>query len=135
MQLTGYTDYALRVLIYISRKAGEQATIHEIAEYFHISENHLIKVVHQLGRNGFLKTTRGKGGGLALARPAEDITLGSVVRTTETHFNWVECFNKEQQDCRLLPACRLKPVLAKAGEAYLRVLDGTTLSDIAGLSK
>ena len=130
MQITSYTDYALRVLIYLAMTPKKQATITEIAEFFNISRNHLVKVAHQLGGKGFVKTTRGKGGGLSLQRPPEMIRIGEVVRSMETHFNWVECFNPAQQRCRLLPNCGLKHLLACAGNAYLQVLDAATLADV-----
>ena len=130
MQITSYTDYALRVLIYLARSPNKQVTITEIAEFFNISRNHLVKVVHQLGSKGFIKTTRGKGGGLSLQRPPEMIGIGEVVRNTEKHFNWVECFDPTQQGCRLLPGCNLKHIFAHAGNAYLQVLDAVTLADV-----
>jgi Rrf2 family nitric oxide-sensitive transcriptional repressor len=130
MQITSYTDYGLRVLIYLARSPAEQSTITEIADFFNISRNHLVKVVHQLGGKGFVKTTRGKGGGLALQRPPEMISIGEVVRGMENHFNWVECFDPVRQDCRLLPGCSLKHLLTRAGDAYLQVLDATTLADM-----
>jgi Rrf2 family nitric oxide-sensitive transcriptional repressor len=109
---------------------NKQATIPEIAAFFNISRNHLVKVVHQLGRNGVVKTMRGKGGGISLQHPAEMINIGEIVRGMETHFNWAECFNPSQQRCRLLPSCGLKHLLAKAGNAYLQVLDTATLADV-----
>lgn len=130
MQLTSYTDYALRALMYLANSCDKQATITEIADFYNISRNHLVKVVHQLGNKGFVKTTRGKGGGLALQRPPEMILIGDVVRSMESHFDWVECFNPAQQQCRLLPGCGLKHLLARAGNAYLQVLDTATLADI-----
>ena len=130
MQITSYTDYALRVLIYLGMTPDRQATITEIADFFNISRNHLVKVVHQLGSKGFVKTTRGKGGGFSLLRPPEMISIGEVVRSMETHFNWVECFDPALQRCRLLPTCGLKHLLARAGDAYLQVLDAATLADV-----
>lgn len=130
MQITSYTDYALRVLIYLATSSGTQATITEISDFFNISRNHLVKVVHQLGSKGFVKTTRGKGGGLALQRPPEMISIGEVVRSMENHFNWVECFDPAQQHCRLLPSCGLKQLITRAGDAYLQVLDSATLADV-----
>ncbi|MFZ2168875.1 MAG: Rrf2 family transcriptional regulator [Methylococcaceae bacterium] len=130
MQITSYTDYALRVLIFLARSPNSQSTITEIADFFNISRNHLVKVVHQLGGKGFVNTTRGKGGGLSLQRPPEMIRIGEVVRSMETHFNWVECFDPSQQHCRLLPGCGLKQLLARAGDAYLQVLDAATLEDV-----
>ena len=130
MQITSYTDYALRVLIYLAGSPNKQATITEIADFYNISRNHLVKVVHQLGGKGFVKTTRGKGGGFSLQRPPELISIGEVVRSMETHFNWVECFDPALQRCRLLPNCGLKHLLARAGDAYLQVLDAATLADV-----
>jgi Rrf2 family nitric oxide-sensitive transcriptional repressor len=130
MQITSYTDYALRVLLYLGMSSNKQANITEIAEFYNISRNHLVKIVHQLGSKGFVTTTRGKGGGLSLQRPAEMINIGDVVRSMETHFNWVECFDPTQQSCRLLPGCGLKQLLARAGNSYLQVLDASTLADM-----
>ncbi len=130
MQITSYTDYALRVLLYLAMSPNKQANITEIADFFDISRNHLVKVVHQLGGKGFIKTTRGKGGGLSLQQPPEMISIGEVVRSMEKHFNWVECFDPAQQRCRLLPGCGLKHLLARAGNAYLQVLDAVTLADV-----
>lgn len=130
MQITSFTDYALRVLIYLAMSPNKQATITEVADFYNISRNHLVKVVHQLGGNGFVNTTRGKGGGFSLQRPPERICIGEVVRSMENHFNWVECFDPAQQHCRLLPSCGLKRLFARAGNAYLQVLDATTLADV-----
>ena len=120
MQLNLQTDYALRVLMYLARKDSELATIREIAEYFRISEHHLVKVVHQLSLKGFICSLRGRNGGIALARPPEAINVGDVIRNMESHFNVVECFNPASQGCRLLPACRLKGLLYQAREAFLK---------------
>ena len=130
MQITSYTDYALRVLIYLAMSSNRQTTITEIADFYKISRNHLVKVVHQLGSKGFVRTTRGKGGGLSLQHPPEMISIGEVVRSMESHFNWVECFDPAQQHCRLLPGCGLKQLLGRAGDAYLQVLDAATLADL-----
>ena len=130
MQITSYTDYALRVLIYLAMSSNRQTTITEIADFYNISRNHLVKVVHQLGSKGFVRTTRGKGGGLSLQHPPEMISIGEVVRSMETHFNWVECFDPAKQNCRLLPGCGLKQLLGRAGDAYLQVLDAATLADV-----
>jgi Rrf2 family nitric oxide-sensitive transcriptional repressor len=134
MQITSYTDYALRVLIYLAMSPDRQATITEISDFYTISRNHLVKVIHQLGGKGFIKTTRGKGGGFSLQRPPEMIRIGEVVRSMETHFNWVECFDPAQQHCRLLPGCGLKQLLARAGDAYFQVLDAATLADVLSSS-
>lgn len=130
MQLTSYTDYALRVLIYLAMLPNRRATITELSNFFDISRNHLVKVVHQLGSKGFIKTTRGKGGGISLQRPPAVIRIGDVVRGMEKHFNWVECFDPAQQHCRLLPGCGLRQLLTLAGNTYLQVLDEATLADV-----
>ncbi len=130
MQLTLYTDYSLRVLLYLGKKDGGPATIGEIAEYFGISRNHLVKVAHHLGTLGYLHTARGKGGGIRLAKAPEDITIGEVVRATEPNFHLVECFDPEASTCTVLQDCRLKGLLGKAQRRFFEVLDGCTLADL-----
>ncbi|MHB1513330.1 MAG: Rrf2 family transcriptional regulator [Acidiferrobacter sp.] len=134
MQLTRYSDYALRILMYLSMKEGEgAATISEIASFYGISRNHLVKIVHRLGQLGFITTTRGKGGGLKLARAAAQIGIGEVVRQTEANFDIVECFNVQTNACRLTPICHLKGMLMAAQTQFLGELDTYTLADaIAG---
>lgn len=130
MQLTLYTDYSLRVLIYLGIRPHEQATITEIATHYKISRNHLVKVVHNLGALGFIRTVRGRGGGLVLARDAKDINIGEVVRHTEPNFDLVECFNKEHNSCPIEPACKLIRPLKIARDAFLQELDKFTLNDV-----
>lgn len=129
MHITRYTDYALRVLIYLGLKGEELATIQEIADRYGISKNHLMKVVHDLQQRGYVATLRGKGGGLRLARPAEEIGIGALVRDTEQDLEIVECFGADN-DCIITPACRLKHILGDALNAFLAVLDGYTLADL-----
>ena len=130
MRLTLYTDYSLRVLIYLGTKPeGERSTVQEISYAFHISKNHLTKVVHELGKAGYIETIRGRGGGIQLKVPPEDIIIGDVVRQTEDDFQLVECFNKESNACVIAPACRLKGVLQEALDAYLKILDKYTIED------
>jgi Rrf2 family nitric oxide-sensitive transcriptional repressor len=132
MRLTQWTDYSLRVLMYCA--ACEQrelpVTITEIADSHGISRSHLTKVVHQLGAHGLLDTTRGRGGGMRLCKPAAQINVGEVVRQTETDFAMVECFDAQTNQCTLSPQCRLKGVLQQATDSYLAVLDGVTLADL-----
>ncbi|MGG1686285.1 Rrf2 family transcriptional regulator [Pseudalkalibacillus sp. NRS-1564] len=131
MRLTNYTDYSLRMLIYLgSMKEDKLASIQEIASAYQISKNHLMKVAHELGKNGYIETIRGRNGGLRLAHLPEDINVGKVVRSTEEDFNLVECFDKENNSCVISPACRLKHVLHDALSAYFEVLDGYQLSDL-----
>ncbi len=131
MHLTNYTDYSLRMLIYLgSMKEDKLASIQEIANAYQISKNHLMKVAHELGKNGYIETIRGRNGGLRLAYLPEDINVGKVVRSTEEDFNLVECFDKENNSCVISPACRLKHVLHDALSAYFEVLDGYQLSDL-----
>lgn len=129
MQLTLHTDYAMRVLIYLTQKREGLATISEIAEFYQISRNHLVKVVHHLAGAGFIQTTRGKHGGMKLSREPELIAIGDVVRRMETNFDIVECFNAANPSCVLSPACALKSALYQAGNEFLGVLDRFTLAD------
>ena len=131
MHLTRYTDYALRVLIFLAIKGEERSTIYEIAESFQISRNHLMKVVQDLSRRGYITTIRGKNGGLLLSRAPEDIILGELVRDTEHELGLVECF-RDGNECIITPACRLKPILNEALGAFMAVLNGYTLADMLG---
>ena len=131
MQLTSHTDYALRVLIYLAKNPEQKVTIGELAEFFKISRNHLVKVVHNLSVKGFIRSIRGKGGGLYLARPADQINIGNVVRAMEGHFHLVDCLNAEKAGlCKLHPHCGLTPLLGYALEQFLLVLDAKTLSEV-----
>jgi Rrf2 family nitric oxide-sensitive transcriptional repressor len=129
MQLTRYTDYSLRVLIYLSLHKDKNVTIDEINDFYHISRNHLMKVVHNLSVKGFIITTRGKHGGMRLARDPDQINIGDVVRRMEPHFNIVECQTDDNELCRVAPICTLKSVLDDALEQFLSHLDQHTLAD------
>lgn len=129
MQLTRHTDYSIRVLIYLGLNPDRLVTISEIAEAYGISRNHLVKVVHGLGKRGYVNTYRGQNGGLRLAHDPSEISLGAVVRQTEA-FTLVECFDMETDTCPITPACVIKGVLAHAQESFLKVLDGYTLADV-----
>lgn len=130
MKLTAFTDYSLRVLIYLAAEPGRRATIAQIATAFGVSENHLTKVVHFLGRQGWLANVRGKGGGLGLAMPPQDIVIGEVVRATEGAAMPAECFGDTADCCSIARICRLRSVLADAVDAFYAVLDRTTLADL-----
>jgi Rrf2 family nitric oxide-sensitive transcriptional repressor len=131
MRLTLFTDFALRALMRLAGEPTRSSATSEIAAEFGISRNHLAKVVRNLADNGFITTQRGAGGGFALARPPQAITLGEVVRALENDQALVECFREDGGACVLTPRCRLKGKLAAAREAFLRELDGTTLAECA----
>jgi Rrf2 family nitric oxide-sensitive transcriptional repressor len=130
MRLTRYSDYSLRVLMYLAVRPGHPATIEEISQAYGISGAHLMKVVHALGRAGFVETTRGRGGGIRLTRDLDDITVGDVVRRTEDKMDLVECFDPPTSHCRIEPVCFLRAVLQEALGAFLTTLDGYTLGDL-----
>ena len=130
MKLTSFTDYSLRVLIYLAARPDQRATVAEIAVAYGIKQNHLTKVVHFLGRQGWLATVRGKGGGLQLAMPPADIGIGAVVRATEGTDLPAECFDAAANTCPIARMCRLKRLLGEAAEAFHAVLDGCTLADL-----
>jgi Rrf2 family nitric oxide-sensitive transcriptional repressor len=129
MRLSNYSDYALRILIYLALQPDRLPTIAEIADSYAISKNHLMKVAHQLGQGGYIETVRGRGGGLRLGMPAAQIRVGDVVRFTEPDLAIVECMG-EGPACRLTPACTLKGLLGEALQAFLGVLDEYSLADI-----
>ena len=131
MRLTTYTDYALRLLMYVAVKDNGLATISEVAAGYGISKNHLMKVAHQLGLAGYVETVRGRSGGLRLAKPPEAIGLGDVVRHTEQDMALVPCFNPADKSCAIRSCCDLRHALQRAGAAFLEVLDGYTLADLA----
>ncbi len=130
MQLTQFTDYSLRTLIYLADRPGVLCTIGEISEWHAISKAHLVKVVHNLTKLGYVKSTRGKGGGIELNMGVDAINVGKLVREIEPHFEIVECFNSETNTCRLAENCKLKFLLSDANKAFLAVLDAKTLGDL-----
>lgn len=129
MRLTKFSDYALRVLIYLGVH-GELTTIAQVAAAYGVSENHLTKVVHFLSQHGYVETVRGKGGGLRLAKAPAAIRVGAVVRATEAHLSLVECFDPERSTCKISSACGLKSVFARAANAFYAELDQHTLADL-----
>ena len=129
MRLTVFTDYALRVLIYLAMEPERRVIIRDIAEDYGISRNHLTKVVNNLTRAGLVDASRGVKGGLMLAHPAAEIGVGEVVRATEEDLALVECFRPDNR-CIITPACKLKHVVWEAKEAFLAVLDRYTVADL-----
>src|SRR5512139_891028 len=125
MHLTRYTDYAMRVLVHLGVESDRLVSIAEIARAYGISQNHLMKVVHDLGKAGYLTSVRGRGGGIRLALPPEDINIGAIVRHTEEGFTLVDC-----DHCIIGPACGLTGIVNEALAAFLGVLDRYTLADL-----
>ncbi len=132
MQLTLHTDYALRTLLYLQALDQDQtATISEVADFYQISRNHVMKVVYNLAQKNYIHSIRGKGGGIKLARPGKEIRIGQVVRDMEPNLHLVECFNPEAKNtCSIISDCRLIPVLREASNLFMSVLDRYTLASL-----
>lgn len=130
MRLTSFTDYALRLLLLTAQAGEDLVTIEQAATRYRISRAHLMKVANQLTRAGILTAVRGRSGGLRLARPADQIRIGEVVRATEPDFALVECFTTGNE-CVITGTCRLPRVLRRANDAFLAELDKATLADVA----
>jgi len=131
VRLTQFSNYALRILQYAALKTPERVRVEEIASAHGISRHHLLKAVNRLSHEGFLDVTRGRGGGVVLARPADTITMGEVVRATEAPIKLVECFHTETNECPLIGICRMQRGLAKAMNAFLDELDKVTIAEAA----
>ena len=132
MRLTVYTDYTLRVLMYLSMKHGDGsvATIDEIAGAYGVSRNHVNKIVNELAQNGVIETVRGRAGGARLARDPAEIAIGDVVRLAEKDFAVAQCHDDSAaHECAIMPACHLQRVLRRALDAFMEELDRTTLAD------
>jgi Rrf2 family nitric oxide-sensitive transcriptional repressor len=130
MRLTTFTDYSLRVLIYLGTDADQRASVGEIAEAYGISKNHLLKVILFLATEGYVVTTRGKGGGVQLKIDPDRIRVGDVVRKSEAGSVLVECFSQGGSDCRIERVCQLRGAFQKAAQAFYAVLDTYTLADL-----
>jgi Rrf2 family nitric oxide-sensitive transcriptional repressor len=130
MRLTLHTDLALRLLMLLAIEPDQLHTIEEAARRYGVSRNHLMKVTQTLAQSGFIESTRGRKGGLRLARPATAISLGAVVRATEDGFDLVECFDPDRNRCVLAPVCGLRGPLDQALRAFLATLDRYSLADL-----
>jgi Rrf2 family transcriptional regulator, nitric oxide-sensitive transcriptional repressor len=131
VHLTAFTDYSLRVLLYLGNQpTNKLSSIKEIASIYNLSAHHLSKIVFELGKLGLIETIRGRNGGIKLAKKANEINIGWVIQQTEDNLELVECFNKNNNACILTAACRLKHVFNEALEAYLKVLSSYTLEDL-----
>jgi Rrf2 family nitric oxide-sensitive transcriptional repressor len=129
MRLTKFSDYSLRVLIYLAVHPDRPASIAEISRAYDVSPHVIVKVAQQLAADGAIASVRGRRGGLRLSKPPDAINVGALVRRTEPSWDVVECFNRETNSCPIEPACGLKGALERARLAFLGVLDGYTLAD------
>jgi Rrf2 family nitric oxide-sensitive transcriptional repressor len=130
MHLTQFSDYGLRVVIYLGCRPGQWVSVEKISQAYGISRHHLVKVVQRLTDLGVIESQRGRGGGMRLALLPSAINIGWLVRRTEPHFDLVECFNPATNTCPIAPACGLKGLLHRAQHAFLRVLDECSLEQI-----
>ncbi|NNE50910.1 MAG: Rrf2 family transcriptional regulator [Sulfitobacter sp.] len=131
MKLTAYSNYALRSLQLAALKSPDLIRVDDVVQVHGLARAHIVKIVHELGRAGYLETQRGRGGGFRLAKPAKDVIIGDVVRLTEGPLDLVECFNPASNTCPLIGICKLSHALQKATRAFMAVLDDLTLADIA----
>lgn len=129
MQLTIFTDYGLRTLMYLAAYPERRCSVREVSEHYGISRNHLVKVVHFLSQLGYIDSSKGKGGGIRLAKPAELLRIGDLVRELEPHMQLVECFDKDTSTCRISSGCQLKHFLAEANDAFIKSLNRYALAD------
>lgn len=129
MQLTIFTDYGLRSLMFLAMHPERRCNVKEIADHFGISRNHLVKVVHRLGQLGYIDSTKGKGGGLILAKAAEDLKLGDLVLRLEPNMDLVECFDPSTNSCKITEACQLKHYLGEGQRSFIKTLNQYTLAD------
>lgn len=134
MRLASFTDYSLRVLIYLTLKGEERSTVSEIAERYDISKNHLVKVVHNLSRMGIIESFKGKGGGISLAIPPKNINIGKLIKTFEQGSPLVECIGPNEL-CIISPSCKLKNILSLAEKSFFKTLEDYTLADIVSNEK
>lgn len=129
MRLTSYSDFSLRVLLYVAVNSEKLVTIKEISKAYEISSNHLMKIIYNLGKMNYIETIRGRNGGIRLSKQPADINIGELIRKTEEDFYLVECF-KEDNNCVITPVCSLKHMLNEALNSFFLVLDKYTLEDI-----
>lgn len=131
MQLTQFTDYSLRALIYIALKK-DICNIKDIIDAYSISSSHMVKIIHNLAKLELIRTIRGKNGGIVMAKSPGEINIGALVLELEPNFDLVPCFNKEKSNCCIAPVCKLKYILTDAQKAFMELLSKYTLADIIG---
>lgn len=129
MQLTIFTDYGIRSLMYVAAHPQKLCNVKEIAEYYGISRNHLVKVIHRLSQLGYINSSKGKGGGITLAGDPNKLRLGELVQQLEPNMDLVECFNRDTNTCRITSSCQLKHFLMDANSAFIKSLNQYTLAD------
>ncbi len=129
MQITRFTDYGLRTLMYVAARSENITSVKEIAEHYGISRNHLVKVVHRLSQLGYIETTKGKGGGLQIAQGTENLCLGDLIKQLEPNMNIVECFDAKTNTCRITGSCQLKNYLFEATKNFIDTMNKYTLAD------
>ena len=132
MRLTQFTDYGLRVLMYLESRDGERVTTEELARLFNVSWDHLLKVVRRLCELGYIEAKRGPSGGVRFIPATREVTVGEVVRNLEPQLELVECFDERTNTCPITPICRLAPLLRRAGAAFLQELDKGRIGDLMG---
>lgn len=129
MQLTNFTDYGLRSLMYLANQKNKVCNVKEISEYYGISRNHLVKVVHRLGQLGYIISSKGKGGGIRLACDPHNLKLGYLIKQLEPNMHLVECFNQKKNTCKIVNFCKLKHYLYEANQSFIKTLNNYTLAD------
>ena len=129
MQLTDFSDYSLRLVLYLAVHQDRLVQAQEVSRAYGVSRHHMIKVAQRLADGGIIESVRGRGGGLRLNRPPHEINVGALVRLTEPHLNFVECFDDRTNTCPISTACGMKAVILNAQHAFLHVLDQHTVAD------
>jgi len=129
MQLTRFTDYGLRSLIYLTAHQDKLSTVKEISEYYGLSRNHLVKVIHRLSQLGWIESSKGKGGGIRLANNVQELRLGDIIKRLESNMNLVECFNHDKNKCKITNICQLRHYLNEAYHSFINILNKYTLTD------
>ncbi|GER05710.1 Rrf2 family transcriptional regulator [Iodidimonas muriae] len=129
MQLTTFTDFGMRSLMYLASSPEKKCSVREIADHYSISRNHLVKVVHKLAQLGYILSTKGKGGGIALAPHSIELKLGDIVQSLEPSMDLVECFDASTNSCKITESCQLKHYLFEANNAFIQTLNKYTLAD------
>lgn len=130
MQLTVYTDYSLRVLMYLAERPNKHTTVNDVAEFYEVSHNHMMKVVRNLSFCGYVNTVRGRKGGISLAKKPQNINIGAVIKHTEKTIDIVECFDPKSNSCVIRSTCKLHGILKNAKSSFMAVLGDFTLADL-----